>query len=312
VPGLDAAAAVAVTTIPGANQNARRDEVWLCARRLVAGVDVRFIEYLASTLGFDGDKSDAVFVDASVSFKDVRSDTLLPGDGADVVGATDITFTRSAGGWQASDVGRWIRQGRYGGLAEITDYFSSTQVLCEIIRPWLPTLLDAEEWQLSAQTFAGLDHLELERVRVLADGGEHPDCTVTDGAITLQRPAFEVVAGLAMPYRYQSLPIPDGAAAGTAIAAKKRVTRLYVGLVNSGECDVGFLGAEDGEDTLEAVITRPVTSIGEQAPLFTGAGETQLDMPYDRNPCLLVAGDGARPLTITHIVLSDLAVEELA
>src|SRR5690606_3050614 len=50
-------------------------------------------------------------------------------------------------------------------------------------------------------TISGLDHLEGETVQIAANGASHPDRTVTNGQITLDRPASKVTVGLHCPAR---------------------------------------------------------------------------------------------------------------
>lgn len=53
--------------------------------------------------------------------------------------------------------------------------------------------------------FSGLDHLEGQTVQVLADGAVVPECTVENGAISIQYPANKIVAGLG----YESVYSPN-------------------------------------------------------------------------------------------------------
>ena len=52
----------------------------------------------------------------------------------------------------------------------------------------------------------GLWHLEGETVSILADAGEHPEVTVTDGTITLEREASTIQIGLSYTSQFQTLP----------------------------------------------------------------------------------------------------------
>lgn len=53
----------------------------------------------------------------------------------------------------------------------------------------------------------GLSHLNGKTVSVLLDGGEHPDCVVTDGAITLAREGSVVAVGLPFTSLVETLPL---------------------------------------------------------------------------------------------------------
>ena len=307
-PGFDAPLITALAVIPGANDAQASDEIWMCVRRAVSGVEVRHIEYVQSLLAPEEDAADAWYADCALRYTGEQLVTLTPGDGAETQGATGIVFTAGAALWSADDVGRVIRESRTGGWAEVTDWTSATEIAAEIIRPWSTMgTIAAGQWQMSAGTLSGLDHLEGETLRVLIDGGEHADVTVSGGAITLEQQAFEAVAGLPSAYRYESLKIPEGGIGGPAIASKKRISRLVVGVASSGECNVGF-----SDDTLQPAFKQDVTEIGRVPALVTGELLVQPVGAYSDDLRVVIAGDGGRPLCVTHIVLADLDSNEMS
>jgi hypothetical protein len=187
-------------------------------------------------------------------------------------------------------------------------------VLCEIIRPFGSTeTIQAYQWDQSSITFAGLDHLEGETVRVLVDGAEHPDCVVSGGAITLLVQAFELVAGVPMVSRFEGLSIPEGSPAGTSLGSFKRTATIIVGMANSSDFRIGFITDAGKDEQLENVILRAAEeAIAFEPPkLKTGITDPiDLVTSYDRDPRLLIVADGSRPVTITHVVLDGLSVED--
>ena len=58
----------------------------------------------------------------------------------------------------------------------------------------------------ATDTISGLWHLEGATISILADGGEHPTVTVTDGTITLERTASTIHMGLGYTSQLQTLP----------------------------------------------------------------------------------------------------------
>jgi hypothetical protein len=56
------------------------------------------------------------------------------------------------------------------------------------------------------RTWSGLDHLEGQTVKILADGSPAPDLDVVDGAVTLNEPARSVQVGLSYTHLIESLP----------------------------------------------------------------------------------------------------------
>src|SRR5690606_6324566 len=63
-----------------------------------------------------------------------------------------------------------------------------------------------------SSTISGLDHLEGESVSILADGATHPERTVVQGRITLDRDASKVQVGLAYTSTLQTMKLEAGAA----------------------------------------------------------------------------------------------------
>lgn len=77
-----------------------------------------------------------------------------------------------------------------------------------------------------ATTITGLWHLEGQSVQILTDGATHPNKTVMNGKITLDRSASVVQIGFQSVARGQMLRIDAGAADGTAQGKKQRIHRV--------------------------------------------------------------------------------------
>ncbi|MGE0255081.1 MAG: hypothetical protein AB7N54_13060 [Alphaproteobacteria bacterium] len=140
----------------------------------------------------------------------------------------------------------------------------------------------------------GLDHLEGETVKVLADGAVHPDRVVVDGAIVLQRPASVVQAGLAYRHHFATLKQAAGAAAGTALAKPKRIARLGFVLLETAALrfgpslaaltEIGFRSVADAMDTA--------------VPLFTGERVEEFPGTWEADPRIHIAGDAPAAFTL--------------
>lgn len=126
----------------------------------------------------------------------------------------------------------------------------------------------------AADTISGLDHLEGETVKVLADGAAHPDRVVASGEITLNAEASVVQIG----YGYNSdgqLQRPEaGAADGTAQGKTQRTHRVVVRLHESLGLKVG--PTFDRLD--ELIFRRSSDDTGAAVPLFSG---DKADFAYD-------------------------------
>jgi len=81
--------------------------------------------------------------------------------------------------------------------------------------------------------WSGLDHLEGQEVRILADGGALETAVVTNGAVTLAEPAREVQIGL--PYTHEIEPLPPvvHAASGAGPGAVMRLVRAHFRLLDT-------------------------------------------------------------------------------
>jgi hypothetical protein len=83
----------------------------------------------------------------------------------------------------------------------------------------------------------GLDHLEGKRVRILADGVEINDRTVTGGALSLPGPASKVAIGLGYQARLKLLRA-EARGTPTAQGLRKRAQRLFARLIDSAALTV--------------------------------------------------------------------------
>lgn len=91
---------------------------------------------------------------------------------------------------------------------------------------------------LPTQTIGGLNWLEGKSVAILADGAEHPQRTVTAGAIALDWPASKVHVGLPIVSDFQSLPLAIEAQA-FGQGRVKNVNRVWLRVVRSSGIQAG-------------------------------------------------------------------------
>ncbi len=151
----------------------------------------------------------------------------------------------------------------------------------------------------ATSTISGLSHLEGETVKVLADGAEHPDCTVASGQITLDAGHSKIQVGLSYTSTYKSLKMEGAAAIGTALTQTKRIGPVGLVLHNT-------LGLRVGPDSshLTEIPFRAVSDAMDNAiPLFTG--ETAIeDFPgeWETDPRIVIQSDAPLPMTVLAIV----------
>lgn len=144
------------------------------------------------------------------------------------------------------------------------------------------------------QTLTGLDHLEGETVKVLADGALHPDCVVAGGTIGLQTPASAVRVGLPYRHVFASLKLEAGAAAGTAVGKVKRVHAVALVLLHSLGLRIGPSLAQQEEVPLREVNDAMDTAV----PLFTGERHVSFEGDFERDARIVISGDAPLPFTL--------------
>ena len=302
--GVDAKV-LSVAVIPGPAQ----DETWLAVERRIGGILRRSVERMAMAFAAadPDDKSGAFFVDCGRSFDGAVATTLLPGTGANMVGATGINFTAGGAVFSPGDVGREIRhrhKGPAGAMvtarARIASYVGANAVLAEILAPFPGVTLPAGSWAVTATEIGGLGHLAGEKVAVLADGATHPDCEVSPGgAIALQRPTARAHIGLGYVSRLTTMDLEAGAADGAAQGKKRRIHRVIVRLVDSLGMRVGADGKNQAEDI---VLRAPQTAMGESPPLFSGDKAVAFPKGWDNQAIVTVLQDQPLPCTLVALI----------
>lgn len=85
----------------------------------------------------------------------------------------------------------------------------------------------------ATDTFAGLDHLEGETLKVLADGAVQPDVTVSSGLVTIQNEAEEVVIGVGYESELKPVRLEGTNPAGTSQGRLRKWAELFVRLAES-------------------------------------------------------------------------------
>ena len=166
-------------------------------------------------------------------------------------------------------------------IGDATTYTAGGVVQTKFV-PFLTSYLDCSavaNFGSPVTTVTGLNWLEGQTVSVLADSASHPDCLVTGGTITLQRPTLNVNVGLGYTSAGQTLSIEagggDGPAQGKITRIHRVILRLYdtLGLqVTAGNAgspvnDVPFRGSSDLMDNPPSLFNgdEPITWDGTYA-----------------------------------------------
>jgi len=148
------------------------------------------------------------------------------------------------------------------------------------------------------KTVSGLDHLEDETVAILADGGTHPDKTVSSGAVTLDNYFNTVHVGLSYISKLKPMRIEAGAATGTAQGKLKKITQLCIRFYKSLLCKFG-----PDEDHLETIVFRKTTDVmGSPPALFSGDKVRPFPGGWTREGNIMIIQDQPLPMTILALM----------
>jgi hypothetical protein len=147
-------------------------------------------------------------------------------------------------------------------------------------------------------TISGLNHLEGEEVNILADGATHPNKTVTDGEVTLERSASKVHIGFGYTSLLETLRLEAGADDGISQGKIKRIHGVTVRFLET-------VGAEVGPNisNLDRIPFRDSSmSMDEAVPSFSGDKEVFFPSGYDNDARVVVRQTQPLPMTITAII----------
>jgi hypothetical protein len=279
-----------VATVPITGQ----DRVWVIIERTIDGVTRKFVEQL-DTYFRGRDIRDAIFLDSAISDNgETFSTTLTPG----ATTGDAVTFTASGSTFVAGDVGRIIEGN--GGKAEIVTYTSGTSVDADILVDFTDTsAIAAGSWTLSQSTIDGLDHLEGETVKVLADGGSHPDRTVSSGSITLDAQYTKVKVGLGYTREIETLDIDTSGGMGTALSSRSKVNEA---IAEFFETVGGFMGFDS--DNLTEILFREGDDLMNTAvPIFSGAKSIRPKGGWRSANKTLIRQTDPLPMTILALIM---------
>lgn len=147
-----------------------------------------------------------------------------------------------------------------------------------------------------ATSFTGLDHLEGQTVQVYADGGALPDAVVQAGGVTLGQAASAVTIGLGYTSDLETLDIDVGAAAGSAMGARRRIDRIVIKMLNS----LGFQYGRDGQMD-RAELRLNADPMNASPPLLTGDKIVQFPKGWDTECRVRVLQDQPLPCTVAAL-----------
>jgi len=217
------------------------DRVYVVVKRTINGSTKRYVERLASRQ--INALEDCIFVDSALTYSgtNTTSETVTVSggtawDSTEVLTITlgvsiDVSFAYPA----QTDVDDCIVITDANGVKYRLTIIatSSTTVATARVDKTIPVALRntaTTNWSFARKDLGGLSHLEGKSVSILADGAVMPQQVVTSGAISLQRAATKIIAGLPYESDLQTLPMTlnvDGFGQGRMKNVNKAWLRVY-------------------------------------------------------------------------------------
>lgn len=301
-PLPDGAFAESVESIP--SPDGQQDEVWLIYRLTVDGVTRRYVGFIDKDWRADQqDVSACLYSDMGATFSAMNQLGTITVDAAFAGPDTFGNLQSSAGIFLASDVGDWIvieANTQQRCRFEITAFIDASNVTARQMDDLPPGFLAGDvssDWAFGRDRILGLDYLEGREVAVLGDGASHPNVTVADGAIQLQRHVRVAQVGLPMIAEVETMRLEAGAENGTAQGKIKRIHKVFLRFFETigGYCGSG--------STLDQILFRSSSSLMNNPPnLFTGDKEVPFPSGYDTSARIIVQQPQPLPMTLIAIM----------
>lgn len=273
--------AKSVATIPYAGI----DQTWFVVRRIIGGVAKRYVEYLDDTLNTDS------AVTGSVGSTAVTEVTWTGGL---------ITVYQVAHGYATGDRVKLEDFVSVLGDEELDSYNVTRTITVTDANHYTMTLADDPGVMTTAgvarkgvTAWSGLTHLNGRTVNVVADGARLTDNVVAAGAITIERPGFDVEIGLNYKASLTLLPI-ESQAFGTAQGRQVSVYEVVVRLLESSGLQIDGKEVEfkqHGTDVLD-----------NPNPLFTGDKTLEKVIWEKSGGAITLSQPYALPSTILAVV----------
>ena len=153
---------------------------------------------------------------------------------------------------------------------------------------------------------SGLDHLEGETVKILADGAVHADKTVSSGAITLDSSSKVAQIGFGYSHKLKTLRIEGGNPAGSSVGKTKRITGITFVLLNV----MSLVFGPSSGDLTEVGFRDVLDSMDQAPPFFTGDHFEEFEDDWGEDPRIFIEDDSPTPFTLLAIA-PETAVEAI-
>jgi hypothetical protein len=319
---------ISIATLPRFGQV---DQLWLCVKRNIDGMDMYSVEYLSDKPEYPersafvtGDRAaddqryrnvlfehqkQYIHVDSSLSYYGdlVADESITPA----AVTGDSVIFTTGASFFDVGMVGRQIWKksvdGTQTGRAEILDYISGTQVECRILEEFDSTdAIAANNWYLTAGTLSGLDHLEGKLVRICADGGQHEQLVVTGGSVTLSRQVSVVHVGIGYDGYIETNELEGGGVTGPAQTKKKSLYKIGFRFLDTLYCKYGTgyynLVQMEFRTSAMQMDRPPLLFTGDRVETFVSDEAEGFDAGWSRSKRAIISQDQPFPCNVQLLI----------
>lgn len=292
-----------VCVIPKAEAD---DQVWVVVRRMIDGVEKRFIEFFTNE-NFE-EEWDAVCLDCSLTLDNAKTITGMTNASPGVFTSASHGFT---GGEQVKINGILLSDiagvesldinGIYLLVYINANTFSLTTLLGVAINPTIATgygvYISGGEIREMVTDISGLGHLEGETVQVTMDGDVPTSNSfeVMSGSITLPSKAAVVHAGLPFRPYMKTLRPEGGSQIGTAQGKVKRIPKMTARFYRTSDCKIGTVDRQDRFTFDE---------------LYTGDKDIPVPIGWEKEGQLVVTSDRPLPLTLISL-MPNISVSDL-
>jgi hypothetical protein len=291
------------------------DRLYFVVQRYINGRYVRYIERLASRRFRDvrdcffvdcGLSLDAPIAISNVTFGATTTITTAVAHGlttADEVDLSDIDWEFD----YDEDVGAESQPDQLNLKRYTITVLSPTTFSIPVDSTDFNGYVDGGKVRKAVATVSGLEHLEGQRVVILADGNVIRGKTVTAGRITLDRKFSRIHVGLGYSSEIETLDIeiPNSA---TLQGRLKKVAQVTVRFSRSRGLLIGQ-GTQDDSYLVE-MAQREDENYGDPTALLTGDKKITLDSNWNTNGRIRLRQKDPLPMTILAVI-PDLEIEDI-
>lgn len=164
---------------------------------------------------------------------------------------------------------------------------------------WLDCAI-SYEFESPTNTLAGLNHLEGETIKVLADGSVRSGLVVTGGAVTLPFNFTRATAGLPYEAVIETLPLAIQTREGWNVGKRQQAASAVVRVVKTRGL---IAGPKDDPAYLFPLKPRSDEAFGEPNALKTGDYEVSMAPAIEGETKVVIKSDDPLPCTITAVLL---------